>query len=65
MQIEWTEQALSDLSEIEHYIEQERPRAHNVWRRTCGRAWSIWRSFRTWASPAAGPEQGLLSSLLL
>jgi toxin ParE1/3/4 len=27
MQIEWTEQALSDLSEIEHYIEQERPRA--------------------------------------
>ena len=27
MQIEWTEQALSDLSEIEHYIEQERPQA--------------------------------------
>ncbi len=27
MQIVWTQQALSDLAEIEHYIEQERPEA--------------------------------------
>jgi len=27
MQIDWTEQALADLAEIEHYIEQERPAA--------------------------------------
>ena len=27
MQIDWTQQALSDLAEIEHYIEQERPEA--------------------------------------
>ncbi len=27
MQIDWTEQALADLAEIEHYIEQGRPAA--------------------------------------
>jgi toxin ParE1/3/4 len=27
MQIDWTQQALSDLAEIEHYIEQDRPEA--------------------------------------
>jgi len=27
MQIVWTEQAIADLAEIEHYIEQDRPRA--------------------------------------
>ncbi len=27
MQIDWTRQALADLAEIEHYIEQERPAA--------------------------------------
>jgi addiction module RelE/StbE family toxin len=27
MQIVWTQQALSDLAEIEHYIEQDRPEA--------------------------------------
>jgi len=27
MQIDWTQQALADLAEIEHYIEQERPAA--------------------------------------
>jgi len=27
MQIVWTQQALADLPEIEHYIEQERPAA--------------------------------------
>jgi toxin ParE1/3/4 len=27
MEIVWTRQALSDLGEIEHYIQQERPRA--------------------------------------
>ena len=40
-------------------------RPETVWQRISGRAWNIWRSFRTWASRAAGPEQGLLSSLLL
>ena len=27
MQIVWTQQALADLAEIEHYIEQDRPEA--------------------------------------
>lgn len=27
MQIVWTEQAISDLAEIEHYIEQDKPQA--------------------------------------
>ena len=27
MQIVWTEQAISDLAEIEHYVEQDKPEA--------------------------------------
>lgn len=37
MQIVWTEQALSDLAEIEHYIEQDKPEAA---RRVAAHLWS-------------------------
>jgi addiction module RelE/StbE family toxin len=37
MQIVWTEQAASDLAEIEHYIQQEKPEAA---RRVAAHLWS-------------------------
>jgi len=37
MQIAWTEQALSDLTEIEHYIAQDKPEAA---RRVAAHLWS-------------------------